>query len=62
MKNPVQQILDAILGLLLGIWILGGAYLTFVGMMYSFWLGLYGLVALAAGLLVALMVFLTFRK
>lgn len=60
--NPTKEILDAIIKTLLLIWIAGGVYLTLTGVFFSVWLGLYGFLALASGLLTAYLVYLINRR
>ena len=45
--NPVQQIINGILQALLGIWVGFGLYMTIVGFMAVWWIGLLGLLDLA---------------
>lgn len=45
--NPTQQIINGILQALLGIWVGFGLYMTIVGFMAVWWIGLLGLLDLA---------------
>jgi hypothetical protein len=58
MNDPVKQIIHAILGTLLGIWIVLGAYLTVVGFMAAWYLGLLGLADLALASIVTVAVYI----
>lgn len=61
-QNPVQQIINGIFQALLGIWIGFGLYLTIVGFMATWWIGLLGLADLALAVGASILAYHLFKQ